>query len=63
MVDKAAAGEDVVVSRNGEPLVRFTALAVGKRPVKFGLLRGKVKIAADFDAPLPNDVLANFEGR
>jgi prevent-host-death family protein len=63
LVDKAAAGEDVVVSRNGKPLVRITALAVGKRPVKFGVLRGKVKIASDFDAPLPNDVLAEFEGR
>jgi len=63
LVDKAAAGEDVVVSRNGKPLVRITALVVEKRPVKFGVLRGKVKIAPDFDAPLPNEVLAEFEGR
>jgi prevent-host-death family protein len=62
LVDKAAAGEDVVVSRNGKPLVRITAL-VENRPIKFGVLRGKVKIAPDFDAPLPNDVLAEFEGR
>jgi prevent-host-death family protein len=63
LVDKAAAGEDVVVSRNGKPLVRITALVVENRPVKFGVLRGKVKIAPDFDAPLPNDVLAEFAGR
>ena len=63
LVDKAAGGEDVVVSRNGKPLVRITALATHKRRIKFGLLKGKVKIAADFDAPLPKDVLAEFAGR
>jgi prevent-host-death family protein len=64
LVDKAAAGEDVIVSRNGKPLVRITRLASGgKQRIKFGVLKGKVKIAADFDAPLPDDVLAGFEGR
>lgn len=63
LVDRAAAGEDVVVSRNGKPLVRITALVGEKRQVKFGVLKGKVRIAADFDAPLPNDVVAGFEGR
>ena len=63
LVDRAAAGEDVVVSRNGKPLVRITRLEGAKRQVKFGLLKGKVKIAADFDAPLPAEVLAGFGGR
>ena len=63
LVDIAAGGEDVVVSRNGKPLVRITRLAPAKRSVRFGVLKGKVKIASDFDAPLPGDVLAGFEGR
>ena len=63
LVDRAAAGEDVVVSRNGKPLVRITRLTLPKRRVTFGVLKGRVKIAADFDAPLPDDVLAGFEGR
>lgn len=63
LVDKAAAGEDVVVSRNGKPLVRITRLGGPERRVKFGVLKGKVKIAADFDAPLPAELLAGFEGR
>jgi prevent-host-death family protein len=57
LVEKAASGEDVVVSRNGEPLARITQLASQKRRITFGVLKGKVKIAADFDAPLTNDVL------
>jgi prevent-host-death family protein len=63
LVDKAASGEDVVVSRNGKPLVRITQLEAQKRRIKFGVLKGKVRIAADFDAPLPDEVLAGFEGR
>jgi prevent-host-death family protein len=63
LVDKAAAGEDVVVSRNGKPLVRITQLADTKSVIKFGVLKGKVKLAADFNAPLPAEVLASFEGR
>jgi prevent-host-death family protein len=62
LVDKAASGEDVVVSRNGKPLVRITRLEVPKRRIKFGLLKGKLNIPADFDSPLPNEVLAGFEG-
>lgn len=60
LVDRAAAGEDIVVSRNGKPLVRITRLAASKRTVKFGVLRGKVKVAKDFDTALPPDVLADF---
>jgi len=63
LVDKAAAGEDVVVSRNGKPLVRITRLETPKRRITFGLLKGKLVVPADFDAPLPDDVLAGFEGR
>ena len=63
LVDRAAAGEDVVVSRNGKPLVRITRLDVPKRRIKFGVLKGKLTVPADFDAALPDEVLAGFEGR
>ncbi len=63
LVDIAAAGEDVVIGRNGKPLVRITRLDEPTPRIRFGVLKGKVKIAKDFDAPLPDDVLAGFEGR
>jgi prevent-host-death family protein len=64
LVDVAASGEDVIVSRHGKPLVRITQLAsCRKGRIKFGVLKGKLKIAADFDAPLPGDVLSAFEVR
>jgi len=63
LVDKAAAGEDVVVSRDGKPLVRITRLHEPVRHVRFGVLHGKLAIPEDFDAPLPDEVLNSFAGR
>ena len=60
LVDKAIAGEDVVISRHGKPLVRLTQLAEPARRVRFGVLEAKIKVANDFDAPLPGSLLAEF---
>jgi prevent-host-death family protein len=63
LVEQAAAGEDVIIARGGKPVARLTRLQPPRRKLRFGLLKGKVKLSADFDAPLPADVLAQFEGR
>jgi prevent-host-death family protein len=63
LVDLAASGTDVVIARAGKPVARLTSLKKEKRPIVFGLLEGQGWIAEDFDAPLPDEVLAEFEGR
>jgi len=64
LVDLAEAGTDVVIARNGKPAARLTAVRVEKRPYRLGLLKGKGGwLADDFDAPLPDEILAKFEGR
>jgi prevent-host-death family protein len=63
LVDRAAAGEDVIVARHGKPLVRITKLQAEPRRIRFGAMKGRIRIAPDFDAPLPPDVQAAFEGR
>jgi prevent-host-death family protein len=63
LVEQAAAGEDVIIARGGKPVARLTRLQPARRAIRFGLLKGKVKVAADFDAPLPAEVLSQFEGR
>jgi antitoxin (DNA-binding transcriptional repressor) of toxin-antitoxin stability system len=54
-------GEDVVIARAGKPVVRLTKLKTEKKPIVFGLLKGKIHVADDFDDPLPPEVLAEFE--
>jgi prevent-host-death family protein len=64
LVDLASSGTDVVIARAGKPVARLTSLsAKEKRSISFGALEGKGWIAEDFDAPLPDDLLALFEGR
>lgn len=63
LVDRAAAGEDVIIARGGKPMALLTRLTQPKRQIRFGCLKGKVKVATDFDAPLPDSLLAAFEGR
>jgi prevent-host-death family protein len=62
LIEEAAAGRDVVIARGGKPVARLTRLDSPKRKLRFGLLKGKIKIAEDFDAPLPGEILSQFEG-
>lgn len=61
LIEEAAAGNDVVIARGGKPVARLTRLGAPKRKLKFGVLKGRIKVSEDFDAPLPGDVLAQFE--
>jgi prevent-host-death family protein len=64
LVDLASSGTDVVIARNGKPAARLTCInQKEKRLIGFGSLEGKGWIAEDFDAPLPDEILAEFEGR
>lgn len=63
LVNLAAAGEDVIIGRGGKPVVRLTKLIPERPGIQFGVLKGQVKVAEDFDAPLPDALLAEFEGR
>lgn len=62
LLDRAAAGEEIVIARAGRPVARLVALseASSRRRVP-GAWRGKVRIAADFDE-LPAGIEAAFRG-
>jgi prevent-host-death family protein len=63
LVDAAANGEEIIIARAGVPAARLVPLEPKKKQIKFGVLKGKVRISDDFDAPLPPEILAGFEGR
>ena len=63
LVEEAAGGREIVIARAGRPVARLVPLASAVRPKQLGLLRGKIRIGADFDAPLPDDLLDAFEGK
>jgi len=52
LVDKAIAGEEVVIARDHKPLLRLVPFQDLSRPLKPGSARGQIWMAEDFDAPL-----------
>jgi prevent-host-death family protein len=60
LIEAVEKGEEVIIARAGRPIVRLESLS-SKPKVKFGVLKGKLKIAHDFDGPLPDNVLNDFE--
>jgi prevent-host-death family protein len=61
LVEEAAAGAEIVITKHGRPRARLVAWrdAAKRRP---GRGKGKIRLSADFDAPLPADVLDAFRG-
>lgn len=53
LVDAAVAGENVVLARAGVPLVRLTPVLRAPARRSLGIDQGKIWIADDFDAPMP----------
>lgn len=63
LVDRAGAGEEILIAKAGKPVARLVPLREKRKPRKKGLLKGKIRIADNFDEPLPEEVLASFEGK
>ena len=56
-------GEAVVIARAGRPVAQLVPVTVAPARRKLGTLRGKLAVNNGFDAALPEDVAAGFEGR
>ena len=63
ILEEVAAGAEVVIAKAGKPVARLVPIEPVVRPKSLGLLRGRITVPDDFDAPLPPEVLAEFEGR
>jgi prevent-host-death family protein len=61
LLEKAAAGEEVIIAKAGKPVARLVPYAQDHLPRKPGLWKGKVRIAPDFDE-LPEAVRKAFQG-
>jgi prevent-host-death family protein len=63
LLQRVAAGEEVTIARAGTPVARLIAVEAKKNKVRpLGMDRGRIWIADDFDAPLPDDLLKAFYG-
>lgn len=63
LVERASAGEEIIIAKAGTPRARLVPLVAESRKLrKPGGLKGKIWVADDFDDPLPPELLAAFMG-
>ena len=59
LLDEVAKGEEIEITNRGRVVARL--MPAEHRKPHYGFDAGRVWIAADFDAPLPDDILVAFE--
>lgn len=62
LIERVQKGEEITIAKAGKPVARLVPLTPPPQPRQPGSAKGLVWIADDFDAPLPEDVLRDFEG-
>lgn len=62
LVEEVAGGVEILIAKNGVPRAKLVPLDAARK-LKFGVLKGKLRYPDDFDAPLPDELLALFVGR
>lgn len=63
LLQRVEAGEEVVISRDGVPVARLIRLEAERQAGRrLGVDRGLFDVPEDFNAPLPDDLLASFTG-
>jgi prevent-host-death family protein len=61
ILDRVLAGEEIIIAKAGKPVARLVPLEAERKPRVPGTYAGRIRIADDFDAPLPEDLLEGFE--
>ena len=62
ILQRVARGEEVIIARSGVPVARLVPAVAKQAARPLGMDHDSIRIADDFDAPLPNGVLALFLG-
>lgn len=61
LLDRVLEGEEVVIMRSGKRIARLSAVEGAPVRRKLGTAKGEITFIGDFDAPLPENVLTEFE--
>ncbi|MFZ0802471.1 MAG: type II toxin-antitoxin system prevent-host-death family antitoxin [Terriglobales bacterium] len=61
LIEKACRGEEIVIARGANPVVRLVPIADPRGNRKPGALKGKLKVGPEFFEPLPPEELKFWE--
>jgi len=60
LLREVAAGEDIVIAKDGTPLARLVPFQEERKVRALGFARDRITVGDDFDVPLPEEVLEDF---
>jgi len=61
LIERAVAGEEIVIARESEPVVRLVSMAEPQTRKRSGSLRGQIEVGPAFFEPLPAEELDAWE--
>ena len=61
LLERVADGDEIVIARAGVPIARLVPVNPVVSDRGLGTEKGRIVVAEDFDAPLPEDLLDSFE--
>lgn len=61
LVEQAAAGEEIIIAKAGKPLAKLVPLHNAPSRRNLGMFKGQLNVPDDFDAPLSNEVILQFQ--
>jgi prevent-host-death family protein len=62
LLTRVQTGEEITIAKAGRPIAKLIPIQTERKPRQPGTAKGKIWIAPDFNAPLPEDILKSFEG-
>ena len=61
LIEKACRGEEIIIARGKDPVVRLVPIGGRKGRRQLGILKGKLVVGPEFFDPLPPEELAGWE--
>ncbi len=61
LIANALAGEEVIIARDGHPVVRLVPCRSGARPIEGGFAKGKIVVHGEITDPMPDDWLDDMD--
>lgn len=60
LLERVVEGEEIIIAKSGRPMAKLVPMPT--EPRRPGRLKGKIRMATDFDAALPQEIAAAFRG-
>lgn len=60
-VEQAAAGEEIIIAKAGKPIAKLVPLQSLPRHRNLGMFKGQLNVPSDFDAPISDEMITQFE--